>query len=175
MQPRARGRVGRIFKPFGTSPSSCANSRRRRHNGPSREGQEKHMGQKVNPIGFASASTAPGIRGGLPARRVWHAAARGYQDPQGPEKELKQAAVSQDRHRTPAQEVPGDDPFGAPRRRHRQEGRRYRETAPQVARDDRQRSRASTSSKSASRKSTPNWSPKSSPISSNAASLSAAP
>ena len=44
-------------------------------------------------------------------------------------KQLKQAAVSQDRHRAPAQEVPRHDPLGAPGRGDRQEGRRHREAA----------------------------------------------
>ena len=44
-------------------------------------------------------------------------------------KQLKQAAVSQDRDRAAAQEVPRDHPFGASGRGDRQEGRRYREAA----------------------------------------------
>ena len=40
---------------------------------------------------------------------------------------LKQAAVSQDRHRASAPQVPRHDPLGAPGHRHRQEGRRHRQ------------------------------------------------
>jgi small subunit ribosomal protein S3 len=56
-------------------------------------------------------------------------------------KRLKQAGVSQDRDRAAAQEVPRHHPFGASRRRHRQEGRRHREAAQEGRQDDRQRSR----------------------------------
>ena len=52
-------------------------------------------------------------------------------------KQLKQAAVSQDRDRAPAQEVPRHHPLGAAGRGDRQEGRRHREAAQEGRRADR--------------------------------------
>jgi large subunit ribosomal protein L22 len=54
--PRARGRVG-------TSPSWCAKSKRRPRRGSS-------WVRRSIRSGFVSASTAPGIRGGMPAREA---------------------------------------------------------------------------------------------------------
>ena len=88
------------------------------------------MGQKVNPIGLR-----------LGINRTWDSRWYAGKDEYGTllhedmkirealMKALKQAAVSQDRHRAPAQEVPRHHPFGAPGRGHRQEGRRHREAA----------------------------------------------
>ena len=98
------------------------------------------MGQKVNPIGLR-----------LGINRTWDS--RWFAD--GGEygrllhedikireylkEQLKQAGVSQHRHRAPAQEVPRHDPCRAPRRDHRQEGRRHREAAQGRLGDDRRR------------------------------------
>ena len=76
-------------------------------------------------------------------------------------KQLKQAAVSQDHHRAPAQEVPRHHPLGASGRGDRQEGRRHREAAQVGRQAHRLATSSSTSSKSASRSSTPSWSPNS--------------
>ncbi len=100
------------------------------------------MGQKVNPVGLRL-----GINRTWDSR--WYAGKTSYgtllhedmEIRKALMKELKQAAVSQDRDRAPAQEVPRHHPFGAPRRRHRQEGRRHREAAPQGRGADRQRRR----------------------------------
>ena len=88
------------------------------------------MGQKVNPIGLRL-----GINRTWDSR--WYANKGEYgkllhEDMKIREylhEELKQAAVSQDRHRAPAQEVPRHDPLGASGRGDRQEGRRHREAA----------------------------------------------
>ena len=88
------------------------------------------MGQKVNPIGLRL-----GINRTWDSR--WYAGKNEYgqllhEDIKIREelmKELKQAAVSQDRDRAAAQEVPRDHPVGAARRGDRQEGRRHREAA----------------------------------------------
>ena len=88
------------------------------------------MGQKVNPIGLRL-----GINRTWDSR--WFAGKAEYgtllhEDIKIREqlmKQLKQAAVSQDRDRAPAQEVPRHHPLGAARRGHRQEGRRHREAA----------------------------------------------
>ena len=92
------------------------------------------MGQKVNPIGLRL-----GINRTWDSR--WYAGKNEYGTLLHEDmkiramlmKELKQAAVVQDRDRAPAQEVPGDDPLGASGRRDRQEGRRHREAAQEVA------------------------------------------
>ncbi len=88
------------------------------------------MGQKVNPIGLRL-----GINRTWDSR--WFAGKNEYGKLLHEDikiraelmKELKQAAVSQDHHRAPAQEVPRHDPFGASGRGDRQEGRRHREAA----------------------------------------------
>ena len=62
--PRARGRVGKIFKPFShltivvreVEAQACVG--------------ERIWVRKSIRSGFASASTAPGIRGGMPAREA---------------------------------------------------------------------------------------------------------
>ena len=98
------------------------------------------MGQKINPIGLRL-----GINRTWDSR--WFAGKNEYgtllhedmQDPRRADEALKQAAVSQDRDRAPAQEVPRHDPFRASGRGDRQEGRRHREAAQGRRQDDRLR------------------------------------
>ena len=100
------------------------------------------MGQKVNPIGLRL-----GINRTWDSR--WYAGKNEYgqllhEDMKIRDelmKQLKQAAVSQDRDRAAAQEVPRHHPFGAARRGHRQEGRRHREAAQEGRRAHRLRRR----------------------------------
>ncbi len=93
--------------------------------------EERSMGQKINPIGLRL-----GINRTWDSR--WFAGKSEYgkllhediEDPRGRcMKELKQAAVVQDRHRASAQEVPRHHSLGASGRGDRQEGRRHREAA----------------------------------------------
>ena len=90
---------------------------------------------------------------------------------------LGQAAAGRDlqgRDRASGEDLPGVDLCRPPGRDHRQEGRRHREAQERAVEDDRTPKSASTSSKSASRRSTPSSSPRASPTSSSAASPSAA-
>jgi len=51
------------------------------------------MGQKINPIGLRSASTAPGSRGS-PARRIRQAVAQRHEDPRAADGRAEAAAIS---------------------------------------------------------------------------------
>ena len=109
--------------------------------------------------GCVSGSTAPGIRAGMPARRVRHAAARGHEDPRRADEAAQAGGGVQDRDRAAAQEVPRHHPLGASGRGDRQEGRRHREAAQARSPNSPTATSSSTSSKSASRSSMRSWSP----------------
>ncbi len=143
------------------SPSSSAKSRRPPDGS---EGQSDRAAARHQPhLGFALVRQQGRIR---------PAAARGHGDPQGADEGPQAGGGVEDRHRAAAQEVPRDDPFRPAGHRHRQEGRRHREAAPQGRGDDRLARSTSTSSRSASPRSTPPSSPSRSPSSSSAASPS---
>jgi hypothetical protein len=100
--PRGRGRSGRILKPFSHLTIVVRQVEEQRPQG-------EEMGQKVNPIGLRL-----GINRTWDSR--WYAGKNEYgkllhEDMKIREelmKQLKQARGVEDRHRAPAQEVPGD-------------------------------------------------------------------
>ena len=97
------------------------------------------MGQKVNPIGLRlGINRTWDSRWYRRQERIRQAAARGHEDPRGPDGGPEAGGVVEDRDRAPAQEVPRHDPFGAPGRGDRQEGRRHREAAQEGREADRQ-------------------------------------
>ena len=164
-KPRARGRFGRIIKPFSELTIKV------------RQVEETSlMGQKVNPIGMR-----------LQVNRTWdsrwYADTKDYGDllledlkiREFIKDECKQAGVSRVIIERPHKQVPGHDPHRASRGHHRQEGRGYRGAAQEARHDDRLANCTSTSSKCASPNLTPSWSAKASPSSWNAGSASAAP
>ena len=107
--------------------------------------------------------------------RVRHAAARGHEDPQGAHDRAQAGGGVEDRDRAPAQEVPGDGPFGASGRGDRQEGRRHREAAQVGRQAHRQRRRHQHHRDQEARARRARWSRNRSPSSSSAAWRSAAP
>ena len=88
-------------------------------------------GSKVNPMACGSASIAPGTRGGMPARTNMAGSCRGLKIRAELMKQLKQAAVSKiviERPHKVSCDIQSARPGGD-----RQEGRRHREAAQEVA------------------------------------------
>ena len=126
-RPRARGRAGRIEKPFSNITIIV---REVAANPPTQRPEELAMGQKINPIGLR-----------LGINRTWDSrwfASKGeygkllHEDMKIRECLMKSAQAGgdlEDHHRAAAQEVPRHHLFRASGRGHRQEGRGHRQAA----------------------------------------------
>ena len=100
---RARGRAGRIEKPFSNITIVVREVRRRSQSGL----KEARMGQKINPIGLRlGINRTWDSRWFAEQDRVRQAPARGHEDPRGAVEGPEAGGDLEDRHRASAQEVP---------------------------------------------------------------------
>ena len=124
--PRARGRSSRIVKPFSRVRIVVRE-----------QAGSVNMGQKSNPIGLRlQINRTWDSRWYAEGARLWPAAPRGPQDPQVHHEGAAAGGDLQGGDRASGQAVPRLHLCRAPRRDHRQEGRRHREAAQEARRDD---------------------------------------